>query len=382
MLFLVGADQCAMRVMRRGRRSPSGVGKRDAACRRCLAHLEHASRDFTWRRGIERGGFTINTYSSHRIHLAVVLLAAAGTGIAQAQNYPTRPVRIVTATPGGGNDFLTRIIQGPLSAALNQTIIVDNRPSAFIGPYVARATPDGYTLVVGGGTLQYRPILEEVDYDLLKDFVPISQLERSPNVLVVNPSLKVNTVHDLIAMAKAKPKALRYGTGAMGGSLHLGGEMFMIATGTRLTRVPYKSTGPALLALLANETHMVFATSGGAMGHVRAGRLKALGVTSGKPFSLIPDIPTLASQGVKDYDLDTIGFLAAPAKTPPAIVKLINQHIVKIMQMPDVKEKMAAGGSEAVSSTPEEIAAYLKADDAKIRKLVRDIGLKPIPKKS
>jgi len=220
-----------------------------------------------------------------------------------------------------------------------------------------------------------------VDYDLIKDFAPISQLERSPNVLVVHPSFKATTLNDLIAMAKAKPKSLRYGTGGTGGSLHLGGEMFMVATGTQLTRVPYKSTGPALLALLANETHMVFATAGGAMGHIRSGRLRAIGVTSAKPFSLIPDIPTLAAQGLKDYDLDTIGFIAAPSKTSPAIIRVLNQHIVKIMQMPDVKQKLAAGGSEAVSSTPEEIAAYLKADDAKIRKLVQSIGLKPIPKK-
>ncbi len=246
---------------------------------------------------------------------------------------------------------------------------------------MAKATPDGYTLVVGGGTLQYTPILEESDYDLIKDFAHISQLERSPNVLVVNPSLKVNTLKELIAMAQAKPKGLRYGTGQTGGSLHLGGEMFMNITGTQITRVPYKSTGPAIIALLANEVHMIFATAGGAMSHIREGRLKALGVTSAKPFSLIPDIPTLASQGLKGYDLDTIGFISAPAKTPHAIIKLLNGHIVKIMQMPDVKEKLAAGGSEAAWSTPEEITAYLKADDAKIRALTKKIGLKPIPKK-
>ena len=312
--------------------------------------------------------------------VSATLLAVAGAAVAQGK-YPTKPVRIVTATPGGGNDFLSRIVQGPLAAALGQTVIVDNRVGRTIGPYVARATPDGYTLVVGGGTLQYTPILEESDYDLIKDFTHISQLERSPNFLVVLPSLKVNTVKELVAMAQAKPKSLRYGTGQAGGSLHLGGEMFMAATGTQLVRVPYKSTGPALIALLANEVHMVFATAGGAMSHIKEGRLKALGVTSGKPFALAPDIPTIASQGLKGYDLDTIGFISAPAKTPPAIVKLLNGHLVKIMQMPDVKERLAAGGSEAVASTPEELTAYLKADDAKIRALVKSIGLKPIPKK-
>ena len=309
--------------------------------------------------------------------LALSLGSLAVAGAAIAQEYPARPVRIVTATPGGGNDYLARIIAPPLGNVLGQQVIVDNRASRLVGGVVARATPDGYTLVIGGGTMQFTPLMEKSDYDLLTDFAPISQLERSPNVLVVNPSLKVNTVKELVALAKAKPGALLYGTGAGGGSLHLAGEMFMLATNVKLSRVPYKSTGPALLGLLTNEVQLVFATAGAAMGHVKDGRLKALGVTSLQPFPLIPGVPTLASQGLKDYDLDTIGFILAPAKTPASLIKRLHGHIVQIMHTPDVKERLAGGGSEVVTSTPAELAAKLKSDDAMMRRLFKQIGLSP-----
>ncbi|MGZ9066105.1 MAG: Bug family tripartite tricarboxylate transporter substrate binding protein [Burkholderiales bacterium] len=314
---------------------------------------------------------------SYRAAAFLLLAAAATGGIAHAQTYPTRPVRIVTSTPGGGNDYLARIISPALSTALGQQVIVDNRPSRFVGGIVARATPDGYTLVVGGGTMQFVPLLERADYDLLTHFAPISQLERSPNVLVVNPSLKVSSVKELIALARSKPGTLLYGSGGSGASLHVAGEMFMMQTNTRIMRVPYKSTGPALLGLLTNEVHMVFATPGGVMSHIKDGKLKALGVTSAQPFPLIPGVPTIASQGVPDFDLDTIGFIMAPAKTPPHLVKLLNQHVLRIMHTPDVKERMAGGGSEVVTGTPQELAAKLKADDAKMRKLYQHIGLTP-----
>ena len=305
------------------------------------------------------------------------LLALAGGGGAHGQDYPARPVRIVTATPGGGNDYLARIIAPALGTALGQQVIVDNRASRLVGGIVARSTPDGYTLVVGGGTMQFVPLMEKADYDLLADFAPISQLERSPNVLVVQPSLKVNTVKELIALARAKPGALFYGTGGSGGSLHLCGEMFMMATNVKISRVPYKSTGPALIGLLTNEVQIVFATPGGTMIHIKDGRLKALAVTSIQPFPLIPGVPTLASQGLKDYDLDTIGFIMAPARTPQHLLKRLNQLVVQIMQHDDVKERLAGGGSEAVTGTPEQLAAKLKYDDTRMRQLFKHIGLSP-----
>lgn len=293
--------------------------------------------------------------------------------LAWAQDYPTRPVRIVTSTPGGGNDFLARIIAPALGAALGQQVIVDNRTSRFVGGIVARSTPDGYTLAVGGGTMQFNPLTDEADYNIVTDFAPISLLAHAPLVLVVNPSLKVNTVQELIALAKAKP--LRYGTGSTGNSIHVAGEMFAAAAGVKITRVPYKSTGPALIALLSNEVHLFFSTTGGAMPHVKEGRLKALGVTSAKPSALVPGVPSLASQGLKNYDIDSIDFILAPAKTPPHLVRKLNGHIVQIMQQPEVKERLAAGGSEAMSSTPEQLAAKLKADEAMMRQQLQRIGI-------
>jgi tripartite-type tricarboxylate transporter receptor subunit TctC len=254
---------------------------------------------------------------------------------------------------------------------------VDNRASRLVGGIVARSTPDGYTLVVGGSTMQFTPLLERSDYDLLNDFAPISQLERSPNVLVVHPTVKASNVQELVALARAKPGALLYGTGGSGGSLHLAGELFMLATNTKLTRVPYKSTGPALLGLLTGEVQLVFTTPGGVMQLVKDGKVKALGVTSAKPFALIPGVPTIASQGLEGYDIETIGFIMAPAKTPPHRIQLLNRHIVAIMQQPDVRQRLAGGGSEAVTSTPPELAAKLRAEDARMRKLFKQIGLTP-----
>jgi tripartite-type tricarboxylate transporter receptor subunit TctC len=302
------------------------------------------------------------------------LSAVAVSGAALAQDYPTRPVRILTSTPGGGNDFLARIVAPALGTALGQQVVVDNRTSRLVGGLAARATPDGYTLAIGGGTMQYNPITEDADYNILTDFAPISQLERAPLVLVVHPSLKVGTVKELIAVARTR--TLRYGSGSAGNTIHISGVMFGQATGLKINRIPYKSTGPALIALLSNEVQMMFATTGGAIPHVKEGRLVALGVTSAQPSALLPGVPPLASQGLKEYDIDTIGFILAPRKTPPNIVQRLNQAVVKIMAQPEVIEKLAAGGSEAVSSTPEQLAAKLKADDAWMREMLVKVGVK------
>jgi tripartite-type tricarboxylate transporter receptor subunit TctC len=310
------------------------------------------------------------------VKTAVLLALVAAAGVAQAQDkYPSRPVRIVTSTPGGGNDFLARIVAPPLGNAIGQQVIVDNRPSRLVGGIAARSTPDGYTLVVGGSTMQYTPLMEKIDYNALTDFTPVSLLERSPNVLVVNPGLKVSNVGELVALARAKPGVLNYGTGASGASLHLAGELFMLATNTRFARVPYKATGPAVLGLLTNEVQMVFATAGAVVPLLKDGKVKALGVTTAKPTPLVPGIPTIAQQGVPGFEIVTIGFMLAPARTPQTIVRLLNQHIVKLMQQPDVKNRLEGGGSEALSSSPEELGRIMREDDARMRKVFKQLGL-------
>ena len=310
-----------------------------------------------------------------KIAVLLALVATAGMNVHAQDKYPTRPVRIVTATPGGGNDFLARMIAPPLGTVLGQQIIVDNRPSRLVGGIVARSTPDGYTLVVGGSTMQYTPLMEKMDYNAIADFTPVSLLERSPNILVVNPSLKVNTVSELVAMARAKPGVLNYGTGASGASLHLSAELFMISSKTKMTRVPYKATGPAVLGLLTNEVQLVFATAGAVVPLVKDGKLKALGVTTLEPTPLVPGMPTIAQQGVPGFEVVTIGFMLAPAKTPRSVVRLLNQHVVKLMAQPDVKERLAAGGSDATSSSPEELGRIMREDDVRMRKLFKQLGL-------
>ena len=310
-----------------------------------------------------------------KIAVLLALVATAGMNVHAQDKYPTRPVRIVTATPGGGNDFLARMIAPPLGNAIGQQIIVDNRPSRLVGGIAARSTPDGYTLVVGGSTMQYTPLMEKIDYNAITDFTPVSLLERSPNVLVVTPALKVNNVSELVAMARAKPGVLNYGTGASGASLHLSGELFMLATKTKMTRVPYKATGPAVLGLLTNEVQLVFATAGAVVPLLKDGKLKGLGVTTLQPTPLVPGMPTIAQQGVPGFEVVTIGFMLAPAKTPQPVVRLLNQHVVKLMQQPDVKDRLAGGGSEATSSSPEELGRIMREDDARMRKLFKQLGL-------
>jgi len=310
-----------------------------------------------------------------KIAVLLALVATAGMNAQAQDKYPSRPVRIVTSTPGGGNDFLARMVAPPLGNVIGQQIIVDNRPSRLVGGIAARSTPDGYTLVIGGSTMQYTPLMEKMDYNAIADFTPVSLLERSPNVLVVTPALKVSNVGELVAMARAKPGVLNYGTGASGASLHLAGELFMLATNTRLARVPYKATGPAILGLLTNEVQLVFATAGAVVPLLKDGKVKALGVTTAQPTPLVPGVPTIAQQGVSGFELVTIGFMLAPAKTPPPIVRLLNQHVVKLMQQQDVKDRLAAGGSEALSSSPEELGRIMREDDARMRKLFRQLGL-------
>jgi tripartite-type tricarboxylate transporter receptor subunit TctC len=310
-----------------------------------------------------------------KMAVLLALVAAASMNVHAQGNYPSRPVRIVASTPGGGNDFLARIVAPPLGSAIGQQIIVDNRPSRLVGGIAARSTPDGYTLVVGGSTMQYLPLMEKIDYNAITDFAPVSLLERSPNVLVVTPALKVNNVGELVAMARAKPGVMNYGTGASGASLHLAGELFMIATHTKLLRVPYKATGPAVLGLLTGEVQMVFATAGAVVPLLKDGKVKALGVTTSKPTPLVPGVPTVAEQGVPGFELVTIGFMLAPARTPRSIVQILNQHVVKLMQLTDVRDRLAGGGSDAAWSSPEELGRILREDDARMRKLFKQLGL-------
>ena len=296
--------------------------------------------------------------------------------VAAGDDYPTRPIRIICSEPGGSNDFLARIVAPALSQALNQSVVIENRPSRLVAVVTAVAAPDGYTLMIVGGSFLNSSLIEKVPYDPIKSFTAISQLERSPNILIVNPSLPVNSVKDLIALAKAQPGKLNYSSSSSGTASHLGGELFKLMTGVNMVRVAYRSNAPAVIGVMANETQLMFGTPAGASAHVKSGKLRALAVTSLEPTPLAPGLPTVSAT-VPGYELDTIGSLLAPATPPKHIIRRLNEVVVRTMAQPDVKAQLLVGGSEAVSSTPEQLAAKLVSDRDKYRKLYAKIGIEP-----
>ncbi len=290
------------------------------------------------------------------------------------QAYPSRPVRIVTSEPGGGNDILARIVAEGLTNSLPQRAIVDNRGIVAV-EIAAKAAPDGHTLVVYGATIWLMPLLrDKVAWDPLKDFTPVTLAVQLPNILVVHPSLPVKSVRELIALAKAKPGELNYAAGTIGVSPHLAGELFKALAGVNITMVPYKGGGPALNGLLGGEVHLMFPNAGAAMPQIRAGRVRALAVSTAKPSTLVPDLPTIAST-VPGYETMATICVFAPARTPAAIINLLSREMGRTLTRPDVKERLFSLGAEVVASSPAELAAYMRTDMARMGKVLKDAGV-------
>jgi tripartite-type tricarboxylate transporter receptor subunit TctC len=303
---------------------------------------------------------------------------AASPGAGPA--YPNRPVRITTAEAGGGNDLAARLIAPALTAALGQPVVVENRGGAggaIAAEYVARAAPDGYTLLLYASNVWLIPFLQSnVRYDPVKDFAPISLLSTSPLILVIHPSLPANTVKDLIALARARPGALNYGSGGTGSQTHLSAELFKAMTKVNIVRVSYKGNGPALADVLSGQLQLMFVTTGTVAPHRKSGRLRALAVTSARPSALAPDLPTVAASGVAGYEAISIYGTFAPAKTAEAIITRLNQEIVRVLNTPDIKEKFINAGVEVVGSSPEQFTAVIKADMARMGKVIKDAGIR------
>lgn len=294
--------------------------------------------------------------------------------LAWSQAYPLRPIRIVTSESGGGNDILARIIAEGMSNSLPQRAIVDNRGIVAV-EIAARAAPDGYTLVVYGATVWLMPFLrDKVAWDPLKDFVPVSLGVQLPNILVVHPSMQVKSTRELIALAKAKPGELNYAAGTIGVSPHLAGELFKSLAGVNIVMVPYKGGGPALNGLIAGEVHVMFPNAGVVIPHIRSGRVRALAVSTAKPSTLVPDLPTIAST-VPGYETTASICVFAPARTPPAIVDLLSREMSRTLRQPEVKDRLFKLGAEVVASTPAELGAYMRADMARMGKILRDAGV-------
>jgi tripartite-type tricarboxylate transporter receptor subunit TctC len=311
-------------------------------------------------------------------HLVLCFLLAAATAV--AQEYPTRPVRIVVPlSPGGFADTPTRMLAPRLSEQMGKQFFVDNRPGAggTIGwDFVAKQPPDGYTLAITGSThLISSHLYKNLGYDAFKDFTHITMMASGPYVLVVNPKkVPVASVRELIAAAKAKPGAIDYASSGNGSSQHLVGALFNAMTGVQLNHVPYKGSGPAMQDLLAGEVGVSFAGVPNVLGQVRAGRLRALGVTTPKRWVELPDVPTLAEAGVPDYEATLWLSISGPAGMPAAIVQRLYTGIAKALQDPELQNSFRTGGVEAMAMPPGELNAYMRTEYEKWGRVVRETG--------
>lgn len=294
--------------------------------------------------------------------------------------WPTRPVRMILPfPPGGGTDILGRLIAERLSAGIGQPVVTENRGGAGgnVGAEAAaRSAPDGYTIVLVAPSLAISPTLySKINYDPVKDFAPISLVATVPNVMVTQPSLP-GQLQEFIAFVKAKPGALNFGSGGAGTSNHLAGELFNIVTGARLVHVPYKGVNLAMQDVLAGNVHLVFIGIPAAAPHIKAGKLRALAIVAPQRSTALPDVPTVAEAGLKDFEVTTWYGILAPAGTPQSVVKRLNAELVKVMHAPEMKEKLTATGTEPLTSTPEEFAAYIKREIAKWGDVIRKAGVK------
>jgi tripartite-type tricarboxylate transporter receptor subunit TctC len=315
--------------------------------------------------------------------LGAMLLGVTALGAAEAQqNYPVRPIRLVVpSSPGGGTDITARIIAPRLSEYLGQQIVIENRAGAGTmigGEVVARAAPDGYTLLMGISTLAINPAMyRKVPYDALKDFVPISQVVALPNMLVTHPSLPVKSVKELVSFARARPGQINFASAGVGTSPHLSMELFLSMAGVKMVHVPYKGSGQGVIDLLAGHVSVMTPSIFTALGYARASRLRALGVTSAKRASGAPDVPTIAEAGVPGYEAVQWFGVLAPAGTPPAIVTRLHKEIVRTIRAPEISQKLVSDGADPVGSSPEEFAAFLRSETTKWARVAQEVGIKP-----
>ena len=321
--------------------------------------------------------------ASHSTFFALAggaLLLGASVLSASAADFPTKPVRLVIGfAPGGGTDTTARALSNKLSASLGQQVVVDNRPGhsgTIAADIVSKATPDGHTVLLGTIALVVNPSLtEKMPFDTLKDLAPVTQAADSTNILVVHPSVPAKSVKELIALAKAKP--LNAGSSGVGGTGHLAVELFNLQAGTKITHVPYKGGGPAMVDLLAGNIQLIFATAASSIGHIKAGKVRAIAVSTAKRSALVPDLPTVAEAGLPGYEANNWNGFFVPAKTPRPIINRLNKEIAAALNAPDIKEFLFKQGLDAAPNTPEQFAAYMKSVMAKWAKVIKAAGIKP-----
>ena len=310
-----------------------------------------------------------------------VLLAFCTAG-ALAQSYPTRAIKLVVpSSPGGGTDIVARILGQKLSEQLGQQFVVENRAGAgtVIGnDAVAKSAPDGYTLLMGLSTLAINPSMyAKLPYDAMRDFAPISQSVSACNILVLHPSVPAKTVVELIALARAKPGSLTFGSAGMGTNPHLSGELFKSLARIDMVHVPFKGSGQSIISQLAGEIAANFPSVPTAMPYVKAGRLRGIGVTTLKRVEVLPFVPSIAEAGLPGYEATQWFGLLAPAGTPRPIIDRLYQESSRALRSADMKERMTAEGLEVVGSTPEEFASYIRSETEKWTQVIKAAGIKP-----
>jgi len=313
----------------------------------------------------------------------VALASLCALDIANAQPaYPTRPIRLVVPfPPGGTTDILARSVAQKLTEAWGQPVVVDNRPGAAgnIGAeLVAKSAPDGYTLLMGtvGTHAINASLYAKMPYDHVKDFAPVILVAGVPNVLVVNPAVPANSVQELIAYGKAHPGKLNFASSGSGTSIHLAGELFKVSTGVNMTHIPYKGSAPALQDLVGGQVQLMFDNLPSALPQIKAGKLRALAVTSTTRAAALPNVPTVAESGLPGFEASSWFGILAPAGTPPAIVAKINAEVGKWVSSPEAKEKLLSQGANAIGGTPEDFAKHIQTETAKWAKVVKDSGAK------
>ncbi len=314
--------------------------------------------------------------------IAVLLVTLAWSGPALAQNFPSKPIRfVVPYAPGGSTDIVARILAQKLSDAMGQQVVVDNRPGAggSIGAdVVAKSPPDGYTMVTAvTGTMAINQFLyRKLPFDPDKDFAPVTQVGSLPLILVVHPSLPAKNVREFIAMAKAKPGQLNYGSSGVGTATHMTTELFKSMAGVDLVHIPYKGSGQVMGDVIGGQLALIFDQIVSSLPHVQGGKLRMLAITSAKRFPSLPDLPTIAESGVPGYESISWAGVAVPAGTPKEIIARLHAEIVKVLAAPDIRERFLRDGIETIGSTPEQFTEHIRRERIKWAKVVKDSGAK------
>jgi tripartite-type tricarboxylate transporter receptor subunit TctC len=314
--------------------------------------------------------------TAHTLAAIAMIAAAVPAGAAE---FPSKPVRLVIGfAPGGGTDTTARALATKLTPAFGQQVIVDNRPGhsgTIAADIVSKAVPDGHTVLLGTIALVINPSLtKKMPFDTFKDLVPVTQAVDSTNILIVHPSVPAKSVKELVELAKGK--SLNAGSSGIGGTGHLAVELFNLQAGTKIVHVPYKGGGPAMVDLLAGNIQLIFATAASSISHIKAGKTRALAVTTAKRSALVPDLPTVAEAGLKGFEANNWNAFLVPAKTPRPIINRLNKELSAALLAPDIKDFLFKQGLDAAPGTPEALAKYMRSEYAKWAKVIKAAGIK------